>query len=312
MRRTRAVVCGAGGFIGGHLVSALRGHGGFEVRAVDSKPLGQWHQRFSDVDNRVLDLRDADGCRKALRDIDVVYNLAANTGGRGFVAANQALAMLSATVNTQLLEVARESGVQRFFFASSASAGDATAELDGAALEKRFSERMCLYFSEDFALATRVARLHNVYGPWGRYEGGRESAPAAICRKVAEAVMTGRRELAIWGDGEQTRSFTYINDCIDGIEKIVASQVASPIDLGSSETATINQLVDIVEAIAEVKLKRSYDRSAPTGASDRRCDNQTVREALDWEPSVSLQDGLEETYRWIFDEISRSRYANAA
>jgi nucleoside-diphosphate-sugar epimerase len=311
MRRTRAVVCGGGGFIGGHLVSALRGHGGYEVRAVDSKPLGQWHQRFSDVDNRVLDLRDKDAGRKALRDIDVVYNLAANTGGRGFAAGNQAAIMLNASLNTQLLELAHEAGVQRFFFASSASAADAPQSLDAAAFEKLFSERICGHFNTDLALTTRVARLHNVYGPWSVYEGGREAAPAAICRKVAEAVMTGRREIAVWGDGEQMRSFIYINDCIDGIEKIVSSSIATPIALGNSDTATINQMIDLVEEIAEVKLKRTYDRTAPSGVN-HACDTTVMREALDWEPATSLQDGLEETYRWIFDEISRSRYAKAA
>jgi nucleoside-diphosphate-sugar epimerase len=278
------------------------------------KPLGEWHQRFSDVDNRVLDLRDKDACRKALRDTDIVYNLAADTGGRGFVAKNRAVAMLSAVVNTQLLEVARECGVERFFFASSASAGDGFPAMpeDASSWEKLFSERMCRHYSDDFALTTRIARLQNIYGSWGRYEGGREKAPAAICRKVAEAVMTGRREIAIWGDGEQTRSFTYINDCIEGIQRIAFSDVEEPLNLGTTETASINQLLDIVEGIADVKLKRTYDLTGPTSVSVRTSDNTQIQALLNWEPSTSLQDGLEETYRWIFDEINQSRYAEAA
>jgi len=330
MRRTRAVVCGGGGFIGGHLVSTLRGHGGYDVRAVDIKPLGEWHQRFSDVDNRVLDLSEKEACRKALRDTDVVYNLAADMGGMGFIENNKALCMLTVLINTHLLQAAREFGVERFFYSSSACVYAANKQTDianpglkeadaypampedGYGWEKLFSERMCRHFSEDFALTTRVARFHNVYGPWGTYEGGREKAPAAICRKVAEAVMTGRREIPIWGDGEQTRSFMYIDDCIEGIQKILFSEITEPLNLGSSEMVSINQLVDIVEDIAGVKLKRSYDLTAPKGVRGRNSDNTKIQALLNWQPSISLRDGLEETYRWIYDEMSQQRYAKAA
>jgi GDP-D-mannose 3', 5'-epimerase len=306
MRRTRAVVCGGGGFIGGHLVSTLRGHGGYEVRAIDVKPLGEWHQRFSDVDNRVLDLRDKEACRKAVRDTDVVYNLAADTGGVGYLRGNTARCLLSVLINTQLLEAARELGIERYFFASSAAAEEG----DGA--EKLFSERLCGSFAGEFALQTRVARLHNTYGAWGSYESGRENVPAAICRKVAEAVMTGRREIPIWGDGEQIRSFIYIDDCIDGIQRITFSDIAEPIELGNIEQVSINQMVDMVEEIAGVTLKRTYDPAAPTGVTRRTSDNARIREVLTWEPSTSLRDGLEETYRWIYDELAHARYAKAA
>lgn len=321
MGRTRAVVCGGGGFIGGHLVAALRGHGGYEVRAVDIKPLDEWHQRCADVDSRVLDLRDAEHCRAAVRDTDVVYNLAADMGGMGFIEKNKALCMLSVLINTHLLQAARECGIERYFYASSACvyAGDKQTDTanpglreedaypalpeDGYGWEKLFSERMCRHFREDFALETRVARFHNVYGPWGTYDGGREKAPAAICRKVAQSVISGGRDIEIWGDGEQTRSFMYIDDCIDGIQRILFSDVEVPLNLGSSEMVSINRLVDIVEEIAGVRLARRYDLSAPKGVRGRNSDNTNIQSLLEWEPSISLRDGLEETYRWIFDSL---------
>ena len=265
-----------------------------------------------------------------MRDTDVVYNLAADMGGVGFIEHNKALSMLSVLINTHLLEAAREFGVERFFFSSSASVYAANKQTevenpglkeddvypampeDGSGWEKLFSERMCRHFREDFAITTRVARLHNVYGRWGAYEGGREKAPAAICRKVAEAVMTGRREIPIWGDGEQTRSFTYIDDCVEGIQRILFGEITEPLNLGSSEIVSINQLVDIVEDIAGVKLKRSYDLSAPKGVRGRNSDNTKIQELLGWQPSISLRDGLEETYRWIHDELSQHRYVKAA
>jgi nucleoside-diphosphate-sugar epimerase len=323
MGRTRAVVCGGGGFIGGHLVAQLRGHGGYEVRSVDIKPFNEWYQKSSDVDNRILDLRLKEACREAVRGMDVVYNLAADMGGMGFIENNKALCMLSVLINTHLLEAAREAGIERFFYASSACvyAGDKQTDAanpglkeadaypampeDGYGWEKLFSERMCRHFREDFGLTTRVARFHNVYGPWGTYDGGREKAPAAICRKVAQAVMTGNRDIEIWGDGEQTRSFMYIDDCVEGIQKILSSNITEPLNLGSSEMVSINQLVDIVEDIAGITLKRNYNLSAPKGVRGRNSDNTLIQELLQWEPSISLRDGLEETYRWIYDEISR-------
>jgi len=330
MRRTRVVVCGGGGFIGGHLVAALRAHGGYTVRAVDIKPVGEWYQHFPDVESRVLDLRGKEACREAVSGTDIVYNLAADMGGMGFIENNKALCMLSVLINTHLLEAAREFGVSRYFYASSACvyAGDKQTDPanpglreedaypampeDGYGWEKLFSERMCRHFREDFGVAARVARFHNVYGPWGTYDGGREKAPAAICRKVAEAVLFGTAEIEIWGDGEQTRSFMYIDDCIEGIQRILHSDILEPINLGSSEMVSINQLVDLVEDIAGVRLTRRYNLGAPKGVRGRNSDNTRIRQLLGWEPSIALRDGLEHTYRWIFDEIAQHTTARAA
>jgi nucleoside-diphosphate-sugar epimerase len=321
------VVAGAGGFIGGWLVDALVQEGA-EVRAVDVKPTERWHQRSREAENVVLDLRRADACDFALEGARDVYNLAADMGGMGFIEHNKALCMLSVLINTHLLQSACKHGVERFFYSSSAcvyakdkqrtphirplketDAYPAEPE-DGYGWEKLFSERMCRHFMEDFGLTTRVARYHNVYGPHGTWTGGREKAPAAICRKVAEAVVYGHREIEIWGDGRQTRSFMYIDDCVEGTLRIMASDIDEPINLGSSQMVTINQLVDIVEEIAGVDLVRRYDVFAPKGVRGRNSDNTMIRERLGWEPTVSLHDGLERTYRWIYDEVAaRTRVA---
>jgi GDP-D-mannose 3', 5'-epimerase len=322
------VVAGAGGFIGGHLVKQLRQTSGLEIRAVDVKPLSEWHQVFEDADNRQLDLSSKDACYEALAGADEVYNLAADMGGMGFIESNKALCMLSVLINTHLLMAARDLSVESFFFASSACVYNADKQTspevtalreadaypampeDGYGWEKLFSERMCRHFSEDFGLKTRVARFHNVYGPYGTYAGGREKAPAAICRKVVEAQLRGNREIEIWGDGNQSRSFQYIDDCIQGTQMIMKSDIVQSINLGSSELVTINQLVDLVEEIAGVRLERRYDLSAPQGVRGRNSDNTLIRSLLGWEPSISLKEGLEKTYRWIYDrEVSRSKSA---
>jgi len=314
------VICGAGGFIGGHLVADLR-RTGHAVRAVDIKPCDEWHQLFPDVENVQLDLSERDACYQALRQARAVCNLAADMGGMGFIENNRALCMLSVLINTHLLLAARDLEVERFFFSSSAcvysmdkqrspkamplresDAYPASPE-DGYGWEKLFSERMCRHFREDFGLTTRVARYHNVYGPHGTFDGGREKAPAAICRKVIEAKLTGSGEIEIWGDGEQTRSFMYISDCILGTRRILASEIVEPINLGSTELVTINALVDIVEEIAGVRLRREYNLTAPKGVNGRNSDNTMIRACLGWEPSVSLRDGMERTYRWIHDQL---------
>ena len=319
----KIVVCGAGGFIGGHLVADLRRQGHHNIRAVDVKPFGEWFQKFEDVENTVLDLQEKEACDKALEHGDQVYNLAADMGGMGFIEANKALCMLSVLINTHLLMAARKHGVGRFFYASSAcvyAAGkqinpDVTAlkeedaypamPEDGYGWEKLFSERMCRHFTEDFGLTTRVARYHNVYGPEGTYDGGREKAPAAICRKVIQAKLSGKHEIEIWGDGLQTRSFQYIDDCVLGTQKILHSEnVTMPINLGSSEMVTINQLVDIVEEIAGIKLNRSHNLKAPKGVNGRNSDNTLIQKLLGWQPSISLKSGLEKTYRWIYDDMT--------
>jgi nucleoside-diphosphate-sugar epimerase len=289
---------------------------------VDRMPLVDWHQRFDDVDNHSADLQELAACRNACQGVDVVYNLAADMGGMGFIENNKALCMLSVLISTHMLEAARLAGVQRFFYSSSAcvyAAGkqespeveplresDAYPAMpeDGYGWEKLFSERMARHYHEDFGLETRVARYHNVYGPLGTYDGGREKAPAAICRKVASAVLNGTHEIEIWGDGLQTRSFTYIDDCVAGTLKLTASDVREPLNIGSEQLVTINELVDIVEGIAGVTLKRNYNTSAPQGVRGRNSDNTLINEKLGWAPSITLEDGLQNTYKWIFDQMS--------
>jgi GDP-D-mannose 3', 5'-epimerase len=320
MRDGLIVVTGGGGFIGGALVASLRQQGYKRIRAVDIKPLAHWYQKFPDVENLTLDLNLKENCEIAARDASEIYNLAANMGGMGFIEKNKALCMLSVLINTHMLQAAERHGVSRFFYSSSACVynGDkqktfeapslkeedaypALAE-DGYGWEKLFSERMCRHFREDYGLYTRVARFHNVYGPWGTWFGGREKAPAAICRKVIEAKLAGKHEIEIWGTGNQTRSFMYIDDCLTGIQKIMNSDILEPINLGSSEAVSINQLVDLVEEIAGIHLKRNYDLSAPQGVNGRNSDNTLIQKLLHWEPSIPLKVGLEKTYRWIYDQ----------
>jgi len=316
------VVTGAGGFIGGNLVASLRTRGFNRIRAIDIKPFEEWYQQFGDVENLCLDLNIKVNCERAAENASDIYNLAANMGGMGFIEHNKALCMLSVLINTQMLQAAVKYGVERYFFSSSACVynGDkqktfeapslkeedaypALAE-DGYGWEKLFSERMCRHFREDFGLFTRVARFHNVYGPWGTWEGGREKAPAAICRKVIAAKVSGKHEIEIWGSGEQTRSFMYTDDCIKGIQLIMDSGIQEPINLGSSEAVTINQLVDIVEEIAGIKLKRKYDLSAPKGVNGRNSDNALIKKYLNWEPNIPLRTGLEKTFAWIYDQYT--------
>lgn len=322
------VVTGAGGFIGGHVVRRLLREG-HAVRAVDRKPVSTWYQRFGDAESLELDLTDTQSCLKALGGATEVYNFAADMGGMGFIERNKALCMLSVLTNTHLLRAAREVGVERFFFASSAcvyAAGRQTASAvtalkeqdaypampeDGYGWEKLFSERMCRHFTEDFGLPTRVARLHNVYGPFGTFAGGREKAPAAICRKVVEAALSGDDAIEVWGDGEQTRSFMFIEDCVEGVLRMMddlewnGPDMAEPMNLGSSELVSINRLVDIVESIAGVRLKRRYDLTAPQGVRGRNSDNTMILSKLGWQPSTSLEDGLAKTYEWIRSELTR-------
>jgi GDP-D-mannose 3',5'-epimerase len=320
---TSVLVTGAGGFIGGHLVARLREQGVEQIRGVDRVPLHEWHQLFGDVDSRSADLQDMAACRSACEGIDTVYNLAADMGGMGFIENNKALCMLSVLISTHMLEAARQAGVKRFFYSSSAcvyAAGkqespeveplreaDAYPAMpeDGYGWEKLFSERMARHYLEDFGLETRVARYHNVYGPLGTYDGGREKAPAAISRKVAAAILSGRNEIEIWGDGKQTRSFTYIDDCVDGTLRLTASDVCEPLNIGSEQLVTINELVDIVEGIAGVTLKRDYNLTAPQGVRGRNSDNTLIRDRLGWAPFISLEDGLQNTYKWIFDQMSQ-------
>ena len=315
------LVAGAGGFIGGWLVKNLIDRGYTKIRAVDLKPKNEWYQSFSQVENLVLDLQGLEEARVATKNTRLIYNLAADMGGMGFIENNKAACMLSVLINTHLLMAAKESKSQLFFYASSACVYNGSKQEnpnnpglkeedaypampeDGYGWEKLFSERMCRHYMEDFGIQTRVARYHNVYGPNGTFDGGREKAPAAICRKVVEAKISGNHEIEIWGDGEQTRSFTYIDDTVFGTQLLTHSEFSDPINLGSNEMVSINQLVSIVEDIAGIKLKRSYDLSAPKGVRGRNSDNDLIVSKLNWKPSISLREGLEKNFEWIYNKI---------
>jgi nucleoside-diphosphate-sugar epimerase len=329
-RTKRVLVTGGGGFIGGHLVAELLRRGFRDVRSVDIKPLGRWYQQHDGVDNVSLDLREKDACYAAADGVAYVFNLAADMGGMGFIETHKADCMVSVLINTNLLLAARDHGAERYLFGSSAcvyaaehqtdtnvtalTESDAYPAMpeDGYGWEKLFSERMCRHFMEDHGISVRVPRFHNVYGPYGTYAGGREKAPAAACRKIIEAQLNGTNEVEIWGDGLQTRSFTYIDDTIDGVMRLMESDFADPINLGSSQLVTINRLYDIVEEIAGTKVERKYNLDAPQGVRGRNSDNTLILETLRWEPSISLEDGLAKTYAWIHEQMTSGAEDEAA
>ncbi len=320
----KTLVAGAGGFIGGHLARRLL-EAGHDVRGVDHKSFGEWYQLHNDAENLQLDLADRDACSKAVAGVDRVYNLAADMGGMGFIENNKALCMLSVLINTHLLLAARDEDVERYFFASSACVyaadkqtdpavtalqeGDAYPAMpeDGYGWEKLFSERMCRHFHEDFGMDTRMARYHNVYGPHGTWTGGREKAPAAICRKVATALETGDHTIDVWGDGLQTRSFMYIDDCLEGTLRLTDSDIDEPLNIGSSELVTINELIDIASDIAGIDVERRYDLTAPQGVRGRNSDNTRILALMDWEPRIALRDGMAATYDWIRSQMTLTR-----
>ncbi len=329
MSSKKILVAGGGGFIGGHLVAHLKEQG-HDVRSVDIKPFDQWYQVVDGVDNVVADLKDRKNCQDACDGVGDVYNLAADMGGMGFIENNKALCMLSVLINTHLLQAAQEQKCDRFFYASSACVYNADKQVsedvvplkeedaypampeDGYGWEKLFSERMCRHFREDYGLYTRVARFHNVYGPLGTWDGGREKAPAAMCRKVIAAKANGETEMEIWGDGHQTRSFMYIDDCIKGIRSIMDSEILEPINLGSDELITINGLAEMVQEIAGIKLKHNHNLSAPKGVNGRNSDNTLIEKYLGWAPGIKLREGMELTYKWIEEEYNKKHAAATA
>ena len=320
MKVQSAIVAGAGGFIGGHLVQRLKERGVTHIRAVDIKPFDQWYQLHDGVENVQADLMGLEACMQACDGMQQVYQLAADMGGMGFIENNKAACMLSVMINTHMLMAAKEHGVQRYFYSSSACVYNADKQRsadvvplreedaypampeDGYGWEKLFSERMARHFREDYGLETRVARFHNVYGPHGTWDGGREKAPAAICRKVIEAIESRNLSIEIWGDGTQTRSFMYIDDCIDGIERIMNSDCTEPLNLGSDELVTIDGLVSIVEEIATTRLQRCYKLDAPKGVNGRNSDNTKILAEVGWAPGIPLREGMRRTFMWILEQ----------
>ncbi len=315
------LVTGAGGFIGGHLVARLLSEG-CQVRAVDIKPADGWYQVHPDAQNIVADLRHREACEQVVADVGAVFNLASDMGGMGFIEGNKWACMVNVLIDTHLLDALRGHDLDAYFYASTACVYPAGLQddpvvralresetypadpEDGYGWEKLFGERLCLNHRDDFGTPIRIGRYHNVYGPHGTWRGGREKAPAAICRKVAEAEHSGRHEIEIWGDGEQTRSFMFIDDGVEGTRRLADSAVETPLNIGSSELVTINQLVDVVSSIAGIELERHYDLSAPQGVRGRNSDNTLIEAELGWSPSVTLRDGLERTYEWIHRQVA--------
>ncbi|MGD0807822.1 MAG: NAD-dependent epimerase/dehydratase family protein [Anaerolineales bacterium] len=313
------VIAGAGGFIAGALTRYFHDQGFTRIRAIDRKPLPYWYQRIPGVECLSMDLSEKANCIRAVEGAVEVYNLAADMGGMGFIEHFRVECLRSILVNTHMLEAAYRAGISRYFFSSSACAYNITLQQDphvralkesdaypamaerGYGWEKLMSEMFCQEYWAERQLETHIARFHNVYGPCGTWDGGREKAPAAICRKVIEAKDSGRPEIVIWGDGTQTRSFMYIDDCVKGIDMIMHCDrlVATPINLGSSELLSINELVSLAEEIGGVKLERTYDPTAPRGVAGRNSDNTFIKQVLHWEPSTPFRDGLRKTYAWI-------------
>ena len=314
------LICGAGGFIGGHLVKDLMNEG-HEVVCADIKPIQFWFQLFEENKNYSLDLKEYENCLKVTEGVDLIYNMACNMGGMGFIENNKADCMLSVLINTNLLRASLVHKIKKYFFSSSACVYNGTKQEkifikglkesdaypaepeDGYGWEKLFSERMCRHFTEDFGLETRVIRYHNVYGPLGTYDGGRDKAPAALSRKIALAKMNNEKEIEVWGDGKQTRSFMYIDDCLVGTKKIFNSDLKDVYNLGSNEQVSINQMIDVIEEIADYKVNRKYLLDKPLGVRGRSSDNTKIQADLNWAPSITLKDGLKKTYKWIENHI---------
>jgi len=316
------VITGAGGFIGGNLALYFKNKGFTRIRGVDKKPVCEWYLRVPGVECLSLDCSREETGRRVCEGAVEVYNLAADMGGMGFIERFRVECLRSILINTHMIDAAWRAGARRYFFSSSACAYNTLLQQDpnvralkesdaypamaerGYGWEKLMSEMFCQEYWHERGMKTFIARFHNVYGPHGTWDGGREKAPAAICRKVIEAADSGGGKITIWGDGTQTRSFMYIEDCVKGIDRIAHcdSLIATPINLGSSELVSINQLVDKVEKIAHIKLKREYDPAAPRGVAGRNSDNTFIKEVLGWEPNTSLDTGLRATYKWIREQ----------
>jgi len=324
IKNKKILIVGAGGFIGGHLVKKLLNDGN-SIVASDIKPKEYWFQDFDEAKNFYeMDMKDISNCRKVTQDIDYVFNMACNMGGMGFIENNKAECMQSVLINTNLLIACKEDKVEKYFFSSSACAYNKTKQQevfieglkeedaypadpeDGYGWEKLFSERMCRHFMEDYGIQVRVARYHNIYGPYGTYDGGREKAPAALCRKVLTAKKNNDNKIQVWGDGKQTRTFLYIDDCVEGTLRLFESDYSDPVNIGSDEQVSINQMIDIIEKISGIeKLDREYQLDKPKGVRGRSSNNELVKKVLNWSYGIKLKDGLTKTYNWIDSESSK-------
>ena len=321
MKNKKILVCGAGGFIGGHLVKHLMQYNPSQIICADIKPKDYWFQIFDENNNYSLDLKEYENCLKVTQNVDYVFNMACNMGGMGFIENNKAECMLSVLINTNLLRAGYKNSIQKYFYSSSACAYNASKQdetfikglkesdaypaqpEDGYGWEKLFSERMCRHFTEDFSLDTKVVRYHNIYGTIGTYDGGREKAPAALCRKIIDAKINKKKEIEVWGDGEQTRSFLYIDDCIKGTMDVFNSSYNDVFNIGSEEQVSINQMIEIIEEISDYKIKKTYQLDKPKGVRGRSSDNTFVKSKINWEPHYSLKEGLKITYEWIYNEM---------
>ncbi len=316
----RYLVCGAGGFIGGHLVSHLMNEG-HDVVCADIKPLEYWFQIFDKNQNYSIDLKEKDNCLRVSKNVDYIFNMACNMGGMGFIENNKAQCMLSVLINTNLLRASVENKVKKYFFSSSACVYNSSRQSktfidglkerdaypadpeDGYGWEKLFSERMCRHFREDFGLDTRIVRYHNVYGPLGTFDGGREKAPAALCRKIINAKLNNEKEIEVWGDGNQTRSFLYIDDCLKGTMSVFDNNYSDVFNIGSEEQVSINQMIEIIENISNYKVNKKHLLEKPLGVRGRSSDNSFIQDKIGWKPKLNLLEGLEKTYSWIYNQI---------
>jgi len=322
--KQKILIAGAGGFIGGHLVKYFVDQGKYEIICADIKPFEYWFQIFDENKNYSLDLKNYDNCIKVSENVEFIFNMACNMGGMGFIENNKAECMLSVLINANLLRASIKNNVKKYLFSSSACVYNSQKQLktfvpglkesdaypadpeDGYGWEKLFSERMCRHFYEDFGLETRVVRYHNVYGPLGTFDGGREKAPAALCRKIIEAINKDKKIIDVWGDGEQTRSFMYIDDCIEGTLKVFNSKFSDVFNVGSEEQVSINQMIEMIEEIANKKFDKNYQLDKPKGVRGRSSDNNFIRDKLQWDTKITLREGLEKTYKWINAQIKSS------
>ncbi len=328
IKNKKILVVGAGGFIGGHLVKRLLQNDNL-ITATDIKPKEYWFQDFDNVENHYsMDMKEINNCKKVTKNIDYVFNMACNMGGMGFIENNKAECMQSVLINTNLLIACKEERIKRYFFSSSACAYNISKQQDvfidglkendaypadpedGYGWEKLFSERMCRHFMEDYNIEVRIARYHNIYGPFGTYDGGREKAPAALCRKICLAKINKQKEIDVWGDGEQTRSFMFIDDCIEGTKKLFNSTLKDVYNIGSDEQVSINQMISTIEDIADFKVNKNYLLDKPKGVRGRSSDNVKIKKDLNWAPSTKLKDGLNITYKWIHNQILSGENSN--